>query len=155
MAMQSFRAVALALLMGVTMIGCTKDQKSNVRALRIHFPVVNLVLDPQKMEDAYSMAIVGQIHRGLFRYNTAGEVLNDLAESWSEAPDHLSYRIKLKPAKFSDGSPITSLHVQMSFARMFRLGASMAGDIDYIAGAAEFKKTLNISDFGVRPVSSD
>lgn len=137
------------------MAGCTKSQPEDHRSLRIHFPVVNLVLDPQKMEDAYSMAVVGQIHRGLFRYNTAGEVLADLAETWTEAADHRSYRIKLKSAKFSDGTPISPVHVQMSFARMFRLGASMAGDIDYIEGSGELKKSLNLSGFGVRPIGDD
>jgi ABC-type transport system substrate-binding protein len=140
------------MVLGVSMIGCTKNQNTDHSRLRIHFPAVNLVLDPQKMEDAYSMAVVSQIHRGLFRYATTGEVLNDLAESWTEAPDHLSYRIKLKSMTFSDGTPITPVHVQMTFARMFNLGASMAGDIDYISGSAEFKKTHDLDKFGVKPI---
>jgi oligopeptide transport system substrate-binding protein len=151
MAMQNFKPFALAIALGVIMVGCTKDREANQKNLRIHLPIVNLILDPQKMEDAYSMAISSQIHRGLFRYNTAGEVLNDLAESWTESPDHRTYQIKLRAATFSDGSPITPVHVQMSFARMFALGASMAGDIDYIAGSAEFKKTHDLTKLGVRP----
>ncbi len=148
--MRNFKHLGFVLVgIGVLMIGCTKKEKLDQK-MRIHLPVVNLTLDPQKMEDAYSMAIASQIHRGLFRYDTGGEVLADLAESWTESKDHLAYRIKLKPAKFSDGSPITSRHVQMSFARMFRLGASMAADIDHISGSETFKKTLDLSTFGVK-----
>lgn len=148
--MRNFKRLGLVLAgIGVLMTGCTKKEKLDQK-MRIHLPIVNLTLDPQKMEDAYSMAIASQIHRGLFRYDTAGEVLSDLAETWTESKDHLAYRIKLKPAKFSDGSPVTARHVQMSFARMFRLGASMAGDIDYIAGSDTFKKTHDLSAFGVK-----
>ena len=136
------------------MSGCEKKQATD-RSLRIHLPNVKLNLDPQKMEDAYSMAVVTQIYRGLLRYDTAGAVLSDLSESWTEAPDHLSYRFKLKTAKFSDGSPITATNVQMSFARMFLLGASMAADIDYITGSSKFKTTKDLSQFGVKAISSD
>jgi hypothetical protein len=51
---------------------------------------------------------------------------------------------------FSDGTPITATHVQMTFARLFRLGASMAADVDYTAGARQFKASHKISDFGVK-----
>jgi ABC-type transport system substrate-binding protein len=43
--------------------------------------------DPQKMKDAFSMAVVNQIYRGLLRYNSNSDVLPDLAESWSESAD--------------------------------------------------------------------
>lgn len=131
------------------MLGCTsKDERS----LRIVYPAVKANLDPQKMEDAYSMAVVGQIYRGLLRYNSNGDVLPDLAESWIESPDHLSYTFRLKKSMFSDSTTITALNVQMTFARMFRLGASMAADIDYIAGARTFKASRKIADFGVRVI---
>ena len=38
----------------------------------------------------------------------------------------------------------------MTFARLFRLGASMAADSDYIAGARQLKASHKISDFGVK-----
>lgn len=145
----------MAVAVGGLMSGCTTGGTASDQALRIHLPKVVLNLDPQKMEDAYSMAIVSQIHRGLFRYDTTGEVLPDLAESWSESPDHRTYRIKLRSAKFSDGTPITAKDVQLTIARMFRVGASMAGDIDYIEGARQFQHTLALPDLGVRPVGPE
>ena len=101
------------------------------------------------------MAVVGQVHRGLFRYDMTGTVLPDLAESWTESADHLVYRIKLKPSSFSDGTPIQPSHVQMTFARMFHLGASMAGDLDYIAGNHDMRKDGDLTKLGVVPTSPD
>ena len=134
------------------MVGCTKSKNTEEGLLRIHLPSVKMNLDPQRMEDAYSMAVVSQLYRGLLRYNTTGDVRADLAESWTESPDHKTYRFKLRKATFSDGSPITAKHVQMTFARMFRVASSMAADIDYIAGAKEFKSSLDLSKFGVTAV---
>lgn len=109
----------LILATGVLMVSCTKQKTDADKALRIHLPVVNLNLDPQKMEDAYSMAVITQIHRGLLRYNTTGDIRADLAESWTESPDRLIYKFRLRKSNFSDGTPITAKHVQMTFARMW------------------------------------
>lgn len=152
MATHVFR-IAILFVMGVTMTSCTKNEVSNTSTLRIHFPAVKLNVDPQRMEDAFSMAIATQLYRGLLRYNTTGDVRADLAESWTESSDHRVFRFKLKKMTFSDGTPITPRHVQMTFARLFRLGASMAGDIDYIEGAKHFKESRDLSKFGVKPIS--
>jgi ABC-type transport system substrate-binding protein len=149
MATPNFKMALLMAALGVSMLGCTgKD----MRSLKILFPAVKANLDPQQMEDAFSMAVVGQIYRGLLRYNSNGDVLPDLAESWTESPDHLSYVFRLKKGTFSNGEPIMAQNVQMTFARMFRLGASMAADIEYIAGARTFKASHKISDFGVKVI---
>lgn len=126
--------------------------KSNP-VLKMHLPKVHLILDPHKMEDAYSMALVLQLFRGLLRYDPRGDVVLDLAQSWEESPDHKIYRIKLRPSTFSDGTAISPVHVQMSFARMFNLGASMGADLDYIEGVAKFKQTKLIADLGIKPIS--
>lgn len=131
------------------MVGCEKSKSAEDGLLRIHLPSVKMNLDPQRMEDAYSMAVVSQLYRGLLRYNTTGDVRADLAESWTESSDHKIYRFKLRNISFSEGSPITAKNVQMTFARMFRISSSMAADIDYIAGAKEFKSSLDLGRFGV------
>lgn len=132
--------------------GCVKEQRNNM-ALNIHIPDIKIQSDPQKMEDAFSMMIVLQLFRGLLRYDQNGDVMADIAESWTESPDHLRYTFKLKSVTFSNGKSITSRNVQMTFARLFYLGSSMAADIDNISGAEEFKKNWDISKFGVKPIS--
>lgn len=135
-------------------VGCT-DKKEKIMELKLHHPKVNIELDPQKMEDAFSMMLTTQIYRGLFRYNPTGDVEKDLAEKWVESSDRKTYRVKLKTATFSNGTKITAKNVQMTFARLFFLESAIGADIDYIEGAQEFSKTKDLSKFGVRPVSDD
>jgi oligopeptide transport system substrate-binding protein len=132
-------------------VSCVKQRGSNME-LNIHVPDIKIQIDPQKMEDAFSMMIALQLFRGLLRYDQNGDVMSDIAESWTESADHLRYTFKLKPMTFSDGKPITSRHVQMTLARLFFLGSSMAADIDSISGVDEFKKNWDISKFGVKPI---
>ncbi len=148
---QYFRNLILVFLLLAPM-ACTKFGKGNME-LRINMPEVTINYDPQKMEDMFSMMIALQLYRGLMRYDAAGGVQLDIAAHWEKSKDNLKYKFKLKDAKFSDGKAITSRHVQMTFARMFFLGSSIAADIDYIAGAKEFKATQDLSKLGVRPIT--
>lgn len=148
MASQIFRRYFLFILIGA-LVSCT-DKKSDNAVLKIHIPVFKLVLDPHKMEDLYSMAVITQIYRGLLRYSSPGDVLPDLAESWTQSADKKIYQFKLKASKFSDGSEITATNVQMSFARIFHLGSSIGADIDYIEGTEKFRRTKNIDDLGIK-----
>ena len=51
--------------------------------------------------------------------NDPSKVAPDVAQSWSEAADKLSYTFKLKPGiSFHDGSPLTSADVKASFDRI-------------------------------------
>lgn len=138
----------------VLLVGCTKKEKEKLE-LKIHHPIVELRLDPHTMEDAYSMMINSQLYRGLFRYSATGAAENDLVESWKESADRLTYTFKLKTALFSNGEPITAQNVQLSFARLFLLGAAIGADIDYIKGAKKFAQTKNLADLGIRPVSEN
>ena len=153
MVIQKFKTFITILTIGV-LVSCTQN-KSDQKTLRIHLPSYKLVLDPHKMEDLYSMAVVTQIYRGLLRYSSPGDVLPDIAESWTQSPDQKVYRFKLKSMTFSDGSPITATNVQMSFARIFHLGASIGADIDYIEGAKKFRETKNINDLGIKVITPD
>ena len=133
---------------------CTN--KSNTDAatrLNIHFPQVELILDPHKMEDAFSMTVVSQIHRGLLRYTPGGDVVPDLAKEWKESDDHRRYVFKLRGLHFSNGKQIEARHVQMSFARLFRIGAAIGADIEYIEGATEFRKSGDLSKLGIKIIS--
>lgn len=76
--MQVFKAICI-IMIGVLMAACTKTDTAKTTELRIHFPAVRLNVDPQRMEDAFSMAIATQLYRGLLRYNAAGDVRADLA----------------------------------------------------------------------------
>lgn len=153
MVSRSFKNLFFLLMIGV-LVSCTEKQ-TGPKTLKIHFPSYKLVLDPHKMEDLYSMAVITQIYRGLLRYSAPGDVLPDIAESWTQTSDQKTYRFKLRSMTFSDGTPITASHVQMSFARIFFLGSSIGADIDYIEGTAKFRESKNIDDLGIKVISAD
>lgn len=142
-------SILLLILLG----GCRERKNLENVTMRIHFPQITLNLDPHKMEDAYSMTVVQQLHRGLLRYTPSMDVVPDLAEKWIESEDHRTYLFTLKESSFSNGSPITATNVQMTFARMFMLGAAMGADLEYIQGVSEFRKTRDLAKLGIKAVS--
>lgn len=123
--------------------------------LRIALPRVNLSIDPHSMEDSLSMFLVQQIHRSLFRYNSDGRIVPDLADKLHVSEDMMTYTIKIKSKqKFSDGSEITAKDVVQSLKRPFKLQASITADLNYIVGAkniAEFSKNGQ----GIKSISED
>lgn len=54
--------------------GCESKKEVSME-LKIHVPEVKINLDPHKMEDAFSMLIVSQIHRGLLRFDSQGNIV--------------------------------------------------------------------------------
>jgi oligopeptide transport system substrate-binding protein len=121
--------------------------------LVVAVPTINLILDPHKMEDAYSMAVNIQLFRGLFRYMPDGSVESDLVKSWQISPDLKNYTFSLIDAEFSDGRKILARHMVASLARIFALSSGMAAELNLIKGVDTFKKTKNIRDLGLKILS--
>src|SRR4051812_11739791 len=97
------------LLLFMTLTSCSFERATS--ELTIHLPISSISLDPHKMQDMYSMAVVLQLFRGLFRYSPEGELTPDLVSAWTVSPDGKTYLFKLREAQFSNGSKITSRHV--------------------------------------------
>jgi ABC-type oligopeptide transport system substrate-binding subunit len=114
--------------------------------LKIAFPKKDLQLDPQKIEDMYSMMVVNQLYAKLFRYTPDGQVRPDLVESWTVSKDKRTYTFRIKKAKFSDGSDLTTTHVANSIKRIFVVQAALSSDLAFIKGVALFKKSKNPDD---------
>lgn len=129
------------------------EARSTSQGLTVHMKKWPLLLDPHLMVTASSMTITMQLFRGLLRIDANGDVVPDLAESWIESKDRKVYRFILRESYFSNGDRITAKNVVLSFARTFLLGAGIAADIDYIAGAKKFVITKNLDDFGVKAIS--
>jgi ABC-type transport system substrate-binding protein len=106
-------------------------------------------LDLHMMETVSAMMVHSQVHRGLFRYTSQGELVADLAESWKWEEGGKRITIQLKEATFSDGGKLTSSHVVNSFARIVFKGAAIGADLSLIEGFEEFSKTKDLKKFGV------
>lgn len=76
-------------------------------------------LDPRMASDASAVAILDLVHRGLVRTGPDGAPEPDLAEGW-ETPDPVTYRFRLRPARFQDGRPVTAADVAATYASLDR-----------------------------------
>ncbi len=64
---------------------------------------------PSQAESPMDKTISHLIYRGLFKYNSEGNLIPDLAESWEVSDDGLTYTVKLKPnMHLVHGEEITS-----------------------------------------------
>src|SRR5262250_3178824 len=74
----------------------------------------------------------------LLKFDTANypQLIGDLAESWTVAPDRRTYTFKLHPnVLFHDGSPLTSADVKASYERIIHPppGVFSARQVNYAA----------------------
>jgi oligopeptide transport system substrate-binding protein len=75
-------------------------------------------LDPALAHDPASMSAVQMLFTGLVQYDDKLQIRPQLAASWAQSPDGLSWTFHLKPnLKFSDGTSLTSADVAYSLDR--------------------------------------
>lgn len=68
-----------------------------------------IIINPYIVSDSNSVAIMQNLWDGLFEYDPeTSQPKQALAESYSVSPDGKTWTFKIKKAKFSDGSEITS-----------------------------------------------
>jgi len=80
-------------------------------------------IDPLTTADFNAMYVVGLASAGLIIESPSGKLEPQLATSWTQAANKLSWTINLRPgAKFSDGKPVTTADVVYTFNDI--LGAS-------------------------------
>jgi len=74
--------------------------------------------DPHTVPAASSIQIYSRIYEGLVGFDSAGEIVPELAESW-EIIDDTTYQFNLRQGvKFHNGREMTSADVKYSFERM-------------------------------------
>jgi peptide/nickel transport system substrate-binding protein len=91
--------------------------QSGTGTLRIGSINYPLSLTPGLQTNIPTQSVMMLTHRGLLAYNVKGEIEGELAESWVLDNDR-SWRFILRPAKFSDGSPVTAQDVAYSVTRL-------------------------------------
>ena len=88
------------------------------RVLRVNDAAIG-ELDPHKGTDYADSILMFNVYDFLVRAAAGGEIVPDLATSWTASDDGLTYTFKLRgDAKFHDGSPVEANDVVFSANRM-------------------------------------
>src|SRR6516165_7985963 len=93
----------------------------------LHVTLAARWLDPAETE-AFStpFMVMYALHDAMVKPMPTGLMTPSLAESWTEAKDHLSYTFVLrKGARFHNGEPVTAEDVKFSFDRYRGAGAKL------------------------------
>jgi peptide/nickel transport system substrate-binding protein len=129
-------AVALVAIAGAV-AGCGSSSNSSSSSapaaatsasdiLRIPYLGDMSVPDPDIFYDIEGNSVILSAYEGLVTYApNSSQIVPQLAVSWSQSPDRLTYTFHLRPGvHFHDGSPLTSQAVVASFKR--RLAVNQA-----------------------------
>ena len=80
---------------------------------------ISTTFDPIKTAQNIDLWVFANVYDVLIRVDKTGtKLVPGLAESWEVSADGLTYTLKLRNAKFSDGSDLTADDVVFSFTRI-------------------------------------
>lgn len=155
-----FAACAIAAIFIGTPLTLTASDPSNGSANLPDFIMLNgsePVLDPSILTDVPSMNVALGLFEGLVQYDPETNLgVPAMAESWSASADGLVYTFRLRPAKWSDGRPVTAGDFVYAMERI--LDPATAADYAYmpcmvIKGAAEFNAGEGaFEDVGIKAI---
>ena len=116
-------APVLALAAALAVAGCAPgSQRPACPAGEVCLEYGNLAdptsLDPQKISLSTEQAILGDVMVGLAEDGPDGRPGPGIARSWETSPDGLVWTFHLRPALWSDGTPLTAEDFVFSFRRM-------------------------------------
>lgn len=119
-----------ALLLVATLISSTAAAE-NVLNVRMHFRT--RTLDPAFNTLIPDRSIIMNIYSALLRYDNNGELVPDLAESWSVSEDGLRYTFSLRPSvKWHHGyGELTAQDVKYTFERVLDPETSSPNAAEY------------------------
>lgn len=109
-------------------------------------------LDPSPAQDAVSIAVLGNLHRGLVYYDKDFNIVPALAESWDISSDAKTMTFHLRDAKYSNGDPIVAGDFVYSFKRL--ADPRTAAPYSYVAAEIEGAPDL-LAMAGADPAPSD
>lgn len=116
-------------------------------------------LDPQIVTGVLEFRIVSALMEGLVDFDPKDlHPVPGLAESWDIAPDQMLYTFHLRPAKWSNGDPITAQDFVKSYHRA--LAPTLASEYAYmlfvVKNAEEFNtgKLKNFDEVGFKAVDA-
>src|SRR4030095_6616670 len=111
--------VALALVAALALSPSPALAAEGEMRWALHVTLAAKWLDPAETE-AFNTPymVMYAVHDALVRPMPGGALTPNLAESWSESRDHLTYTFNLRQnARFHNGEPVTAEDVKFSFER--------------------------------------
>ncbi|HKR88990.1 MAG TPA: peptide ABC transporter substrate-binding protein [Phenylobacterium sp.] len=75
-------------------------------------------LDPSKAQLVAETLVIGDLMMGLATEAADGAVLPGMAERWETSPDGLTWTFQLRPARWSDGVPVTADDFVFAYRRI-------------------------------------
>lgn len=116
-------------------------------------------LDPQLMTDVVSSQAVNPFLRGLTSLDADGKPVPEIAERWSVSEDGRTFEFELRPAKWSDGSPVVARDFVYAWTHRLldpAFGAEYAYLMFCVRGARErFEGTAPPESVGVEAIAPD
>ncbi len=107
--------------------GGTAAGAAGSKTLHLAFYADAVTVDPDVFYDIEGDALTQSVYDGLLRYKPDSTQLEGaLAAAWKVSSDGRVYTFKLRSAKFSDGTPVTSKAVVTSFERRTKVNQGPA-----------------------------
>ena len=162
-------ALCLAVLMMATMLaGCsggassstpasasasaasgTSSNDSTTLTLAINADI--LTTDPQALNNGTTTSVLYNVFSNLVKYDDAGEIVMDLAESYELLEDQVTWEFKIREdAVFHDGTPVTAEDVAWSLTRVMTDESSS----EYM-NFSPLAEAVAVDDYTVHVVSDD
>ena len=128
-------AVAALSLAGAAGVAAQTPKRGGTLVLVRQGEATNL--DPHKVPAFTSHRVFELIYSTLTSLGPDGAVHPSLAESWTVAPDGRQITVKLRPAKFHTGDPVTSADVRFTFERILNpqtkaVARAFFGDVEKV-----------------------
>lgn len=135
----------------VPLVSCTGGSGASAGRLRLAFPAGGATesLDPHTGSLFVDQARAKALFDTLVGYADDMSVVPRLAESWQPDPAGTRWRIRLRPAEFHDGRPVTAEDVLFTYRRIAddataAQSASHFADVDFGASRAISARELEL-----------
>jgi oligopeptide transport system substrate-binding protein len=116
----NWRAFSCLCLAGALLSGCDWiGASSNRDTLDVGVWERPISFDPHRATSASEKMISSLLFPGLVGFDSSGQVMPALAESWDISPDGLTYIFRLADKKWSDGETLNAEDVVQTFQRLF------------------------------------
>jgi len=110
--------ILLVVLIGFSLIlGCGPKgpELAQEQVLRYNVGAEPQFFDPRKATGIPEFTMLLNLFDGLVRYNTEGQLVPSIAESYTVSDDGLKWTFKLRDAKWSNGETLTAYDFEYSW----------------------------------------